>query len=421
MKILMMNKYFYLKGGAEKYFFELQDLLKRNGHDIVPFCMESERNLPTPHSRYFVPHVDYGGAMNPLSKIRAAARTIHYPEAERRAEALICETRPDIVHVHNIYHQLTYAPLRAAKRHGIPVVMTAHDLKLVCPNYQMFCRGQVCEKCSGGRYYNALRRRCGKGRLSDSLILACEMYYNRRIHDAVRYMDAIICPSRFLRDKLEAHGIPAAKLVHVPNCLDLADYAPRYGCDEEGYAVYAGRLNAEKGLHTLLGAMRLLPGMTLKIAGEGPERQALQIAAKKWGLSGVAFLGYLEGGALHEAIRDAGFVVAPSECYENFPYAVLEAFALGKPVVASRIGGIPELVESGVNGYLFAPGNSEELAQRMEELALDPLRLREFGRNGRSLVENLCGPERHYEAILEIYQCLLEKKPLPPEKGPDHG
>ena len=404
MKILMLNKYYYLKSGAERYYFDLTKLLEDHGHTVIPFSMESERNLPSPWAKYFVPNVEYAGPMSAGRKMAAALRTIYYPLARRNMERLIAETRPDIVHAHNIYHQLSYSPLRAARRHGIPVVLTAHDYKLVCPNYSFLSGTEICEKCGTGSYYRALLQRCGKGRLTNSLILMLEAYFNRKMADVVRLIDVIIAPSRFMGDKFVEHGIPPRKVIHHFNALDLKSYTPRFGGD--GYMVYLGRLSREKGVATLIRAMKRVPGVPLKILGEGEEKDALLRYVADQKIAGVEFLGYRTGVELLEIIRNASFVVVPSEWYENSPYSVLESFALGKPVIAARIGGIPELVEDGKNGYLFTSKNAEELAERINLLASDETRVREFGRNGRAKVERDFDPERHYRFILDTYERL---------------
>jgi glycosyltransferase involved in cell wall biosynthesis len=406
MKILMLNKYYYLKGGSERYYFELTRLLEAHGHVVIPFAMQDERNFPTPYARYFVPNVDYEGPLSASRKVLTALRTIYSPIARRQMERLIEAEKPDIVHAHNIYHQLSYSPLWAAKKHGIPVALTAHDYKLVCPNNALLCDSGTCEGCAG-RYYRAVIRRCAKGRLAGSVVLAAEMYFNRSLFDVARAIDLVIAPSRFARDKLVQLGWPPGKVIHRFNTLDAKRYEPRF--DGDGYALFLGRLAAEKGVGTLLRAMRLNPGVTLRVLGDGPEKETLVRFAGSERMRNVEFLGHQSGAKLLATIRNAAFVVVPSEWYENLPYSVLEAFALGKPVVASRIGGIPELIDEGKDGFLFTPKSAEELAERIRAMAaLSPERLAEFGRHARAKVERDFDPEEHYEFMMETYSRVLE-------------
>jgi len=414
MKILMLNKYHYLKGGSERYYLELTRLLESHGHTVIPFSMQSERNLPSPYEDYFVPNVEYTGALSPGRRIAVALRTIDYPRARRNMERLIADTRPDVVHAHNVYHQLSYAPLRAARRRGLPVVLTAHDYKLVCPNNSFLSDYAVCEKCGGRSFYRAFLQRCAKGRLADSFVLMCEAYFNRRLFDVMRCIDRVITPSRFMRDKFVEHGLPPDRIVHHVNTLDLEAYAPRFGGD--GYALYLGRLAREKGVATLLRAIRRAPGVPVKILGEGEQKDELLRLVAEERIADVAFLGHRSGPELLDTIRAASFVVVPSECYENCPYAVLESFALGKPVVGARIGGIPELIEDGANGYLFAPANAEDLADKIRALASDEERVRAFGRAARAKVEREFDPQDHYRFILGVYEDLLNRRRRRPRR-----
>jgi len=407
MKILMLNKYYYLRGGSERYFFDLSRLLESHGHTVIPFSMHNERNEPSEWSRFFVPEVEYTGPMSPWHKIRAAAGTIHSPLARRNVEALVRETKPDIVHAHNIYHQLSYSPLAVAKSRGIPVVLTAHDYKLVCPNNQFFRRAEICERCAGRHFRHAFTQRCGKG-AAGSLVLAIESYVNRRLNDAVKKIDAIITPSRFMHDKFIEYGLPEEKVIHRYNMLDAAAFDPEY--ETQGYILYFGRLAAEKGVLTLLRSMQRLPQVRLLLAGEGPERPSLESESGRLGLRNVEFLGYRSGQALEDVIRGASVIVVPSEWHENQPYSVLEAMAYGKAVIGARIGGIPELVEDGKSGLLFTAGDAGDLARKLEQALADPQNLQRMGRQGRARVEQEFAPEPHYRFMLELYERLLQSR-----------
>lgn len=403
MKILMLNKYFYLRGGSERYFFELMRLLQSHGHTVIPFSMHDRRNEPSEWSKYFVPNIEYNGPMSAMGKARAAFGTIYSPTARRNFEQLVRQTQPDIIHAHNIYHQLSYSPLTVAWKMRIPVVLTAHDYKLVCPNNMFYRHGEICQRCAGRHFHHAFTNRCGKG-ATGSFVLAAESYFNRRISDVVKRLDAIITPSRFIRDRFIQYGLPPQKVIHRHNMIDAAPIEPRH--DGDGYVLYLGRLAREKGVATLVEAMAGLRDVNLKIAGEGPEQDALQGLARKLSLQRVEFMGYQSGQALVNLIRGASAIIVPSQWHENLPYSVLEAMAYGKPVIGARVGGIPELIEHGQTGFLFNAGDAGELAGMIRRLLDDPQMAQSMGQATRQRVEKYFSPQEHYEFLIGLYQRL---------------
>ena len=392
-----MNKFHFVKGGAERYVADLTDAQTRAGHEVAPFAMAHPRNAATPFARYFPPEVDFDGPA--ARSLGVAARIIYSTEAAACLDRLLRDWRPDVAHLHNIAHQLTPSILHVLKRHRVPVVQTLHDYKIACPSYLFLDHGAICERCRGGRFYEAARRRCHRNSFAAGVVLATEAY----VHRALRSYDVVsrfLCPSEWMRDTMARHGLPAAKLTHLPYCVPAAHYCPAEGVGED--VLYAGRLSREKGLGTLLAALRLLPGARVMVAGEGPERAALE-AAQAEGVA-VTLLGYLSGDALHEAVRRARVVVVPSEWYENLPFAVLEAMALGRPVVGARIGGIPELVEHGVTGYTFAPRDVEGLAQALARVLADGPAAAMQGHTARARIVADFSPDVHLTRLHEIYE-----------------
>ena len=409
MRVLMINKFLYRFGGTSAYMFNLIDQLRVNGHETVLFGMTHENNFPSPYASYFVSRVDYNGERGFFTKAVEAFRILYSFETKRKLRRLIRDTRPTIAHCHNIYHQLSPSVLHELKSHGIPIVLTAHDYKLICGSYKMLSHGKVCERCCSGAHYHASLERCMKGALFPSLVTSVEMYFHRLtgIYDLV---DVIVAPSAFLRDKLLAYGFSPGKVVHIPNFVDVDAYKPTDGHD--GYFVYCGRLIEEKGLKTLLDAMRLVKTGKLLIVGAGPQRQELEAFAREHKLQNVTFTGYLTGEVLQNAVRGAMFSVLPSEWYENNPISVLETFALGKPVIASSIGGIPEVITDGQEGLLFQSGSAQDLAEKITRLLAHPEECATMGRAARKRVVEQFHPERHYERILAVYEKLLTQKGL---------
>jgi len=402
MKILQVNKFFYLKGGAERYFFELSDLLASRGHEVIPFAMEHSANLPSPYGRYFVSHVDLDGSGSPLRKLGAAARVVYSTESRRKLRTLLENVRPEVAHLHNIAHQISPSIIDVLNKSGVPVVQTLHDYKLACPSYLMIAGGRVCDACVSGSLWNVVLKRCVHGSALASLVSFTEAMVHRAARTFSK-VDAFLCPSNFIMEVMTRAGIPQDKLFHVPHFLGLGTYAPSYSGSD--YFIYVGRLSEEKGLGHLLEAKRRVTRMRLVVAGEGDLLAGLRDTASDDG--GVSFTGFLPRQRLAEIWKNAAFTVVPSICYENFPYAVLESFAFGKPVVASKIGGIPELVRDGQNGLLAEPGDPEGLAERINSLASNPAEVARMGRAARRDVEDMYSDEKHYASIMSHYERIV--------------
>lgn len=405
MNILVANKFYFVKGGAERYFFELTKILERHGHSVFPFSMKHERNVASDCSDLFVSNERFDAGGGPGSRARAAARVLYSREARNRIEALVERASPDVAHLHNIAHQLSPSILYGLRAKGVPVVQTLHDYKLVCPNYQMFVDGLPCERCGTWRYYNAVVHRCMRDSLTESALVCAEAYAHRLLGTYRRCVDLFIAPSRWLRGRMIAHGVDASRIVHMPYAIEVGDYEPRF--ESDGSIVYFGRLSIGKGLETLVAAMELLPDVRLRIVGDGPIAADLRRDVERRRLANVEFLGHRTGADLKGVVSGALAVVVPSECYENSPLVVYEASALGKAVVGSKMGGIPELVVEGETGLLFEPRNSDDLARRVAELAADPARAVAMGRAARDRTEREYGPGRHYESVMEVYERVI--------------
>jgi glycosyltransferase involved in cell wall biosynthesis len=405
MKVLAANKFYFVKGGAERYYFELKRILEERGHEVVPFAMRHEENEPSEHEDLFVSHESFEGARGLGRALSAAGRVIYSVESRRKIEELVDRTKPDVAHLHNIAHQLSPSILYGLRAKGVPVVQTLHDYKLVCPNYQMFVHGEVCERCATWRYYNAVIHCCMRGSVARSLTVCAEAYVHRLLGTYARNVALFIAPSESLRKRVIAHGVDPAKVVHLPYGIALDAYTPRY--ESDGYAVYVGRLSTGKGLRTLLRAAARAPGVRLRVVGSGPLSAELAETAQQGGLSNVSFEGYRTGPELAALFSGSRFVVVPSECYENSPLTVYEALAYGKAVIGSAIGGIPELVAEGVNGLLFDAGDDAALAEAMTALWSDASRAIAMGRAGRERIEREFAPGQHYERIMAIYERVL--------------
>jgi glycosyltransferase involved in cell wall biosynthesis len=402
-RLLAINNYFYRRGGAESVFLDHIDLFTAAGWDVVPFAMRHPANLPSVWSDYFVSEIEYGGAVGPITKARQAAKVVFSLEARRKIRALIGRAPPTVAHAHNVYHHISPSIFGALKAEGVPLVMTAHDLKIACPAYKMLSQGRVCERCHGGRIHNVLLHRCVKESAVVSGLVLLETLVHRSFGLYRDTIDRLVAPSRFYRDKLVEWGWDASRIAYIPNCIDAGQYAP--AGNEDDYVVYAGRLAPEKGLATLVRA-GALSGQRLVLAGSGPEEATLRHLAWNIGAD-VAFVGHLDRQELKRLIGEARALVLPSEWYENAPVSILEAYALGRPVIGTRIGGIPELVADGETGILVEPGNPAMLAEALVAVAkLSSTARAGLGAAGRDWVGREFSPDRYRDRSTALYEAL---------------
>jgi glycosyltransferase involved in cell wall biosynthesis len=329
-----------------------------------------------------------------------AGRLVYSVGARRRIGRVLDDLRPDVVHAHNIYHQLSPSVLAPADREGRAVLMTLHDYKLACPAYRFLNSEGICEACTGGRWYEATRRRCTRGMLAPSALNTLEAYLHHGLRLYERHVDLFVCPSEFLARKVAAAGIPERKLRVLRNFCDVDRTSPRFGGED---VVYAGRLSEEKGVATLLHSMASVPSARLHVFGTGPAEAALRtLAAERLGTRAV-FHGRQDAAAVAEAMAAAACVVVPSEWYENCPMVVLEAFAAGTAVVATDLGGLPELITGGVDGLLVPPGDPASLADAITQIAEDSAFAEQLGRNARKRAERDFRLDGHVDAIRNLY------------------
>lgn len=365
MKILLVNKFHYIKGGSETYYFGLGELLKKYGHEVIYFSMKSPQNFPCEQEKYFVENVDFNKPMSKLEMAKAGVKMLYSFEAKKRLEQLIIEQRPDIAHLNIFQSQLTASVVDVLYKHQVPIVYTMHDLKALCPCYTMLTHGKICEKCSQGSYINCVKNRCMKDSASKSILAALEaqVYRWKKTYDK---MNLIITPSDFYKKKLEQAAVTHAKIVHMRNFLP-PDTEYRTNEQRGNYFLYFGRLSKEKGILTLLQAYKMADLETpLYIVGTGPVEEEVKQKIHQLQLSEkVKMLGYKQGNELKQIVKNSLCVVLPSEWYENGPYSIMEAQAAGIPIIVSSNGGLPELIEDGVLGYTAKPNNAQDLAQKM--------------------------------------------------------
>lgn len=405
MKILLVNKFHYLKGGSEKYYFELANLLKEKGHQIAFFSMKDERNIHTGDKEYFVKPID----LNSGSKLEAI-NVIYSKENKKKMEEALDDFKPDIVHINNFQRQLSESIVEAAYKRHIPIVFTAHDLQAICPAISMLdSKNNICELCLKGKYINCIKKKCIKNSNLKSLLGAIEGKYYRMHNVYTKKIAHIITPSAFYKAKLEEDGIDSNKITAIINFVDLENY--NLECQDEGYALYVGRLSKEKGILNLIKAFESLREYKLYIAGEGSEKETIMKMIKDNQLNkNIKLLGYLKQDKVKEYIRKASFVVVPSIWYENCPYSVIETLAIGKPIVGANIGGIPELVKNEETGLVYKYDDVQELAEKMKKLFENKNVLIQYGENAKRFANKVCNKEVYYEKLIKIYNDLLRKE-----------
>jgi len=413
LRILLVDKFHFIKGGAERYYFELKEILEERGHEVIPFAMQHPDNFDTPYASYFVDNIEFQGSrwQRMLTAPKAAGRIIYSAQARERIEKLIAATRPDLAHLHMIDHQLSPSIVLGIKKFGLPIIQTVHQYKLVCPNYRLFIdrERRICEKCLGGSFYHPVFEKCHQESRAASFLVALESYIHKwmKVYD---HIDLFHVPSMFMGKKLQEGGVAPARVRHLFYTIKLRDYA--YHPQFENYFIYFGRLSGEKGLITLLQAMKNFQGSRLKIIGSGPEEARLKALARELRLS-VEFVGARHGEELKRLVSNARFVIVPSEWYENSPLVIYEAFALGKPVIGADIGGITELIEHGEDGFLFPAGEAPALRQYLNELDRDEQKIHRFSQAARRKAEHWFAPEQHYATLMSWYEELLQKKSVP--------
>ncbi len=389
--------------------FDVADLQETRGDVVAFFGMDHPDNDPMPYAGHFPSYVEFRAPSMPFrSRLTASARMLYSRTAELGIEAVLKDFRPDVVHLHNIYHQLSPSVLRPLERAGIPSVMTLHDYKLACPTYQFLDHGRLCEACVGGHFYHAATHRCKDGSLAASVLAAVESYAHG-ITRAYAPVHLFIAPSRFLAGKMKEAGVFPDRMRLLNHFVDSAPIAVKK--NPGGPFVFAGRLSSEKGVDVLIRAAGRAPGVNVDVLGDGPARPELEQLAADVAPGRVRFHGRVGKPAVHEAMRSATAVVVPSRWHENQPMTILEAFACGVPVVGTDLGGIPELVSDGENGFTCAADDPVALADKMHELAAQPRLALDMGRRARALVVDGYTPALHLSRLSRLYSeagCVAE-------------
>jgi len=403
MKILLINKFHYLEGGAERSYLDTADILESHGDEVAFFSMKHPKNIKSKWEKYFVSNIDYNKKLNFLNKIKASINIFYNFEAKRNLEKLIKEFRPEVVHFHNIYRQLSPSIIDVLKKHNIPMVMTLHDYALVSTARTLSVRGEIWEKDKRGLYCQCILDKCVKNSYLKSLIAVIEIRFHKiiKIYDKI---DIFISPSQFLINKFREFNFKK-EIVKIAHPIKLQE---TNNISNDDYILYFGRLTKEKGADSLIDAyLKSDIKLKLKIAGTGLEEDKLKNKAKN--NKNIEFIGFKQKKELEKLIKNAYFIVSPSNCYENAPYSLLEAMGAGKAVLAPRIGGYIELIEDGKTGYFYKFREIDDFADKIKYLANNREEIIKVGIKAREKIKKENNKEKYYKNIIKLYNEVIKR------------
>ena len=371
MKILMVNKFLYPKGGAETYFLKIGKELEKRGHEIQYFGMYDKKNTVGNEYDLYTTNMDFH--TKSLKKIFYPLKIIYSFEAKRKIKKIIKKFNPDIIHLNNINFQLTPSIIDGAYKLKVPIIQTVHDSQMICPNHLLLSHGKRCEKCIHGNKMNCTKYRCIHNSFFKSFIGSLEAILYTKILKTYRKVSLYICPSRFIENKLhDSNEIYKNRTRYLPNFIELNNNNVK---EKENYILFFGRLSEEKGIKEFIEVCKELKNIEFRVAGIGP----LENICKK--ISNVKYEGFLTGEKLNDLIAKAKFVVYPSICYENAPLSILESESLGTPVLTVNYGGAKELVEPGLTGELISNVTKEELKNEILKMNSDEEKLNNMSKN----------------------------------------
>ncbi|WP_063901426.1 glycosyltransferase family 4 protein [Burkholderia stagnalis] len=399
MRVAMGGQNFHVKGGSDRVLVDEVALLRDKGHDVAPFCASSADDLPTEWAGFFPRKT--AGFMNP--GLVDVARYLYCLDAKRAVKRFVRAFRPDVFHLHIYYGKLTVSILSEIESVGVPIVQTMHEFKAVCPTYQLLSNGIACEKCTGFRYYNAALNRCNRNSLSRSIVSTVESYLSLW-GGSISKIDRFIAVSDFQAGKVAAMGVPRNRITTVHNFVDTGSLEP---CFRKGaYFIYFGRLEAVKGVWPLIRAFEELSGERLVIVGDGSERAALERYCEQRRMKNVVFMGFRDRRELGDLVRASIASIVPSIGTETFGLSAAESLSYGKPVIASRIGGLPEVVCDDEDAILVEPGDVAQLKAAVRRLSSSRAMAESMGRTGRANVERKFSRDEHYRKLMAVYRSV---------------
>jgi glycosyltransferase involved in cell wall biosynthesis len=394
MKILLVHNTYQEQGGEDVVFWQERDLLNAAGHQVLEY------------QRFNHEIREY----STVQRISLIGRTVWAADSHREFKALLRTHKPDVVHVHNTFPLISPSIYWACRSERVPVVQTLHNYRLLCAGANFIRDGKPCEDCITGKFWQGVVHGCYRGSRVQTAPVALMLTVHHAGRTWTRMVDRYIVLTAFARSRFVNAGFPAEKFTIKPNCVDPD---PGKRTNQGSYALFVGRVSQEKGAHTLLKAWRQLPPtFPLRVVGDGPLSEQLKSEAASNNLSNVTFMGRLPRKQVIEAMKDARFVIFPSELYENLPLTIIEAFACGVPVIASRLGAMQEIVEDGRTGILVQPGNADDLARAVTRAWQEPAYMRQLGEGARTEYETKYTASANYRQLIEIYEQVIADREL---------
>lgn len=386
MRILLIHNFYQstAPSGEDGVYRNERELLQHAGHEVIEYTAHND-DIPS-------------GA---LRQIRTAAQSAWSRRTYRELTALIRRTRPQVAHAHNTFPLITPSAYGACRDNGVAVVQTLHNYRLLCPSGLFMRNGRPCEQCLDRTLLQAVRHGCYRSSRIASGVVAAGLQVNRLMGTYAHLVDRYIALTQFAKERFVRGGLPAHRIVVRANGLPDT---PACGTGDGGYALFVGRLTTEKGAETMLRAWQRLTQLPLKIVGDGALRDELE---RRYAAPHVQFLGRRPQAEVWDYMRRAVLLVVPSECYEGFPLTVLEAYATGTPVIASRIGALDEIVGDPQNGAKFEAGNAESLEGTVRRLLSDPSLLQDVRLANRTAYDTLYGPAPALRSLEAIYADAL--------------
>jgi glycosyltransferase involved in cell wall biosynthesis len=389
MKILLAHNSYQQPGGEDIVFEQERRLLDRKGHTVITY-KRSNHELET---------------LSGFAQLKLLKNIISAGDSRSEIRQILRSENPDLVHVHNTFIMISPSIYNACRDHGVPVVQTLQNYRLMCPGAYFFRDGKVCEDCVDHGLFRSVRHGCYRNSRAQTAGVALMLMWHRHMKTYAELVDRAVAATEFSRKKFVAAGFNAKKIVVKPNFMD-EDPGARERIGD--YAVFAGRLSQEKGVGTILEAWERVPrNCALKIVGDGPLRPSLEAQAAERGLSCVTFCGRLSREETIATVKGARLQITPSLWYEGFPMVIVEAFACGVPVLGSRLGSIEEVVANGRTGLHFTAGDPLDLADKVEWAWNHPSELAAMGKEARREYEVCYTSERNYEMLMDVYEQVL--------------
>ena len=420
MKVVLVNYRYFVTSGAETFMFKFKKLLEAHGHTVIPFSTQNSRNVSTPYAKYFAnarsreESVYYKDIKKtPANIYRMLAGAFWNLDAEKKLRRLLKDEKPDLVFVLQEMNALSPSIFAAAKKEGVPAIYRQSDFHLVCPRFDCLLNGtDTCTECVKGDYVPALRYKCVKNSGLATRVRVEAMRFHRR-HRVYASIAAFVTPAQFTKNMLVKGGFPEEKIVQWPTFIDVSEVVPAY--ENKGYFIFFGRLSREKGLENLIRALGRMKHTEAKLLLVGKADDAYdEVLKREIEQAGVGdrvqFTGFVSGKPLSDLVDGAVAAVHPAIWFENMPNSILEAYAHGKPVISTKIGSIPEIVDDGKTGVLCEIKDAEGLAQAMDSLMDKPDLAEAMGRAAREKCEREYSPEKYYERFDVLCKQLLAKQ-----------